>query len=197
MLFYLVRHGAKAVRPEILSGRAPGVHLSAQGQAQALWVTAQLAHAGIARIIASPRERAKETAEPLADRLRLRIEESPAIDEMDVGAWTGLDTAGLVSVREFDRFNRFRSLTRVPGGETMLEVQARFVGAMLRWRDESPGPPIALFTHAEPIRAALVYFSGGSLDYWWRWEVGLGSITTIELGPEGCRLLQVNCHESS
>jgi broad specificity phosphatase PhoE len=196
MLFYLVRHGAKSVRPEILSGRTPGVHLSTEGRAQAQWVAARLAHAGITRIIASPRERAKETAEPLAGRLQVRIEESPSIDEMDLGAWTGLDPAALAGAREFDRFNRFRSLTRVPDGETMLEVQARFVGAMLHWRDEPPAGPVALFTHAEPIRAALLYFSGGSLDHWWRWEVGLGSITTLELGSDGCRLLQVNCHES-
>jgi probable phosphoglycerate mutase len=195
MRFHLVRHGEKAVPTEILSGRQPGVHLSARGRAQAEWVAAQLNHAGVDRVVSSPRERARETAEPLARHLGLPIEESSAVDEMEIGAWTGKDPAELAGDPEFARFNRVRSLTRVPGGETMLEVQARFVGALLRWREE-PRSVVALFSHAEPIRAALLYFSGASLDHWWRWEIALGSITTLELTAESCRVLQVNWHDA-
>ena len=192
MIFHLIRHGAKDAPADVLCGRMPGVRLSPLGRAQASWVAEQLVEAGITRIISSPRERAAETAAPLSERLGLAVETSAAIDEMAMGQWTGCSVARLAEAPEFRRFNRHRSLARIPEGETMMEVQARITSALVRWRDEPGAGAAAIFSHAEPIRAALIHFSGGTPDDWWRWEVEPGSITTLELGTDAARIVRLN-----
>ena len=53
-----------------------------------LLLARQLEHAGLRHIFCSPLERARETAEPLAQRLGLPVLLSEALNEMDFGEWT-------------------------------------------------------------------------------------------------------------
>lgn len=190
--FYLIRHGEKACDPDLLTGRATGVALSEEGRRQAARLATRLAPAGLRCVLSSPLERAQETAEPIAQATGLPVEISAALDEMNFGEWTGRRCAELEGDRTWERFNRFRSGTRIPGGETMVEVQARFVGEMLRWRDAVGVGAVAMVSHGDPIRAALIYFAGGMLDAWERFEISPASITTIVLGKDGVRIAGVN-----
>jgi probable phosphoglycerate mutase len=142
----------------------------------------------VTRILSSPLRRACETAAPLASKLAMEIEISEALNEMDFGEWTGQAIPKLARSSGFQRFNDHRSLARAPGGESMIEVQARVVAAMLRWRDEMPGGVAALFSHGEPIRAALLYFTGLPIDAWARHEVALASVATVEMNADEVRV---------
>lgn len=119
------------------------------------------------------------------------MEISPAFDEMDFGRWTGRRCAELEGDATWQRFNRFRSGKRIPGGETMLEVQARFVGELLRLRDAMSGGAVAVVSHGDPIRAAVAYFAGVSMDAWRRFEIAPASVTTLDLGVDGVRIAGV------
>lgn len=189
--FHLVRHAEKT-GGDVLAGRTPGVHLTAHGREQAQRLAVFLASGRIDRIFTSPLERAIETAAPLGEAKRLTPAANVALDEMNLGEWTGKKPSELAHDRTFARFNQFRSGTAAPGGETMLDVQARVVGAMLRWRDEHPADTLVLVTHAEPIRAALLYFAGAALDHWARFSIDVGAVCTVLLDRDTAIVTRVN-----
>ena len=69
-----MRHGEVHNPDKILYGRLPDYHLSERGRAQAQAVADWLAARDIVYVVASPLERAQETAEPIATRLGLPID---------------------------------------------------------------------------------------------------------------------------
>ena len=71
---HVMRHG-EVYNPEgILYGRLPGYRLSEKGQAQAQAVADVLADHDIVLVVASPLQRAQETAAPIAARHHLSVE---------------------------------------------------------------------------------------------------------------------------
>jgi probable phosphoglycerate mutase len=192
--FYLIRHGSTDLAGHTLAGRAAGVHLNAHGRAQAERLAERLAATPIQAVYSSPLERARETAHPLAARLRLTVTIDAAINELDFGDWTGRRIADLDSSAApgWKPFNTFRSGTRAPGGEHMAEAQRRMVGALEQLRARHPGQHVALVGHADPIRATLAYFLGAPLDLMLRIEISPASISVIELADWGPRVLCVN-----
>ena len=75
--FHLIRHGAHDLLGRVLTGRMPGVALNEAGRAQAAGLAAALAGGGIAAVVSSPLQRARETAAPIAARLGLPDGASP------------------------------------------------------------------------------------------------------------------------
>src|SRR5699024_723075 len=65
---HLLRHGEVYNPDGILYGRLPGFGLSEQGQQQAKSVADTLATHDLAHVVASPLQRAQETARPVAER---------------------------------------------------------------------------------------------------------------------------------
>jgi len=74
----------------------------------------------------------------------------------------------------------------------MLDVQARLVTFLRALTDAHPGQTVALFTHADPIRAVLCFFLGVPLDLQHRLEISPGSVTAVEVGADSARVLYVN-----
>jgi len=126
-IFYLIRHAHCAAIGHTIAGLEEGIHLSPQGRLQAMRLAKQLSLKPIGTVCCSPLERAYETAEPIADLLGLRIEISQAWEEIHYGDWTGRAIHELKMDPDWLRFNEFRSGTRIPSGELIIEVQARMV----------------------------------------------------------------------
>ena len=70
---HLLRHGEVHNPNHVLYGRLPGYHLSVNGQAMAAAAADYFDGRSVAAVFASPLERAQETAQPVADRLGLKI----------------------------------------------------------------------------------------------------------------------------
>lgn len=190
--FHMVRHGLADVPRGVLAGRQPGVHLHPTGREQALHAASQLARGAVDAIYTSPLERTRETAQIIAERLMLEPQIEPALLEVAFGDWTGKAYAEFDPAGPWPRFNTFRSGTRAPGGELMLETQLRVVQWLLRQRDRAPGETIVLVSHGDVIRAALVYFLGMPIDLMLRIEVSPGSITTLQIDPDEARVTTIN-----
>lgn len=146
------------------------------------------------QIHASPRQRAIETAQAIetARHGELRVEIAEALDEVDFGAWLGCDFADLAGDMQWRCWNERRSLARAPGGESMLDVQARIIGHIERVSAAAPEGAVALVSHAEIIRAALLYCLGLSLDAWPLLEISPASISRLSLTALGAKILSVN-----
>ena len=180
----LVRHCVHDLLDRILVGRAPNVSLSAAGTRQAQCLAATLARRGVTDVKSSPQLRTRQTAEPVSALLGKPAEVMPEFDEVDFGAWTGCAFDALQNDRHWRRWNSDREACRPPGGETMRDVQSRVLAGLSRLATAPPGECIAVITHAEPVRAAVLHYLGFPLGEFARVEIGPGSCTTLHLGRD-------------
>lgn len=189
----LVRHGMTPTTGRVLPGRAPDLHLSDAGRAQAEQVARRLAGVRLAGLYSSPLERALETAAPTAAASGLPVQPEPGLLEADFGEWTGASLATLARRKEWRVVQAAPSTFRFPGGESFAELQARLVGTLERLRLAHAGGIVACFSHADPIKAALVFAMGAHLDSFQRIDVATGSVSAIRWPPDAAPVvLSVN-----
>jgi broad specificity phosphatase PhoE len=146
----------------------------------------------IRAVYTSPLERAIETAEPIARRHGLELQQLQEIGEIHIGEWQGLTMQELDRRDDWRRFNTFRSGTRAPGGELMLETQTRMVRQLDLLRAKHPDETVALVSHGDPLRSALAYFLGIPLDLVLRVEVSPASLSIVQIHDWGARVLCLN-----
>jgi len=191
--FLLIRHGENDwIGRGVIAGRTPGVHLNAAGRQQAGHLAEALAKMKIDKLFSSPIDRARDTAEPVAARLGLAIEILPPIQEVNFGDWTGKSISELDKLEGWKKWNTMRSIGQIPNGENMMQVQSRFVGEIERLRHLYPNETLALFSHGDPIRAAVTYYLGMPLDLLLRIEVGYASITEVTIDDWHIRFETIN-----
>jgi broad specificity phosphatase PhoE len=188
----LIRHAHNDAVGRYLAGTEAGLHLNEAGKRQAEELAARLRDVPLTAVASSPLERAQETAEPIARDHDLVVHIIPDLIEFEVGEWTGALFAKLDADMEWQRFNASRSLTRPPGGELMVEVQLRVMNALLHLHAQYPTGTIAAISHADVIRAAVMYVLGIPIDFVERLEISTGGISVIEIDQDSVRVVQVN-----
>lgn len=194
----LVRHGTTPTTGKVLPGRAPGLHLSEQGQAQAAAVAERIAvlttkeHRGPVAVYASPLERTSETARPIARALGLRVRSDRGLLECDFGDWTGKKLADLAKKPEWTTVQRNPSGFRFPSGESFLEMQVRMTSALARLVALHPGQTVIAVSHADPIKAVVAQAAGTPLDLFQRLTVAPCSVSAIAYTGGGPVVLTVN-----
>ena len=92
----------------------------------------------------------------------------------------------------FQRFNSFRSSTRIPGGELMAEAQLRMVHALEELRLRHGNTLVAVVGHSDLIKATVAYYAGIHLDLFHRLEISPASVSIVEVSEETARILLVN-----
>jgi probable phosphomutase (TIGR03848 family) len=190
--FLLIRHALTDSVGKRLSGRTPGVPLNTEGQGQAKQLAARLAQVRLDAIYSSPLERAVQTAAPLAAQHNLETTINNDFLELDFGDWTNCTFLELQDQPQFQRFNSFRSHTRIPGGELMLEAQARAVAGLGKLCAQHPGQTVAVVSHADLLKAAVAYYAGIHLDMFQRLEISPASVSVLEIFEETARILSLN-----
>ena len=190
--FLLIRHAACGLKSEMIAGWMSGVHLDPTGEQQAEELAVRLAPARLAAIYSSPLERAQETAEPIARLANLEITLRERLGEVRCGDWTGAKFSELDHLKEWQQFESFRSSVRIPNGETMVEVQARITAEMLEIKQQHEGSTVAIVSHGDVIRCALAHFAGVPIDLSLRLQIDAASISVIELGEWGPRIVKLN-----
>ncbi|MDA8313486.1 MAG: histidine phosphatase family protein [Actinomycetota bacterium] len=190
----LVRHGTTPTTGRLLPGRAPGLHLSATGRAQAERVAAAIAELDPqpAAVYASPLERARETAAPIARALGVRVRTERGLLELDIGDWTGMSLKRAARRREWGSVQRWPAGFSFPGGESFTALVARATDAVGRLVSAHPGETIVAVSHADPIRALVATAAGAPLDLFQRLVVSTCSVSAVRYTPEGPRVLCVN-----
>jgi broad specificity phosphatase PhoE len=143
-------------------------------------------------VYASPLDRTRETAAPIAAGLGLDVVIDDGLIELDVGEWTGLELKAASKRKEWATIQRYPSGFTFPGGESFVTMQARIVDALARLRAAHPGETVVAVSHADPIRAAVAHALGTHLDLFQRVVVSPCSITTIAYGSESPTVLTVN-----
>jgi len=177
----LVRHGATATTGTVLPGRAPGLHLSEIGHAQAGELAERLKEMPRkpSVIYVSPLERARETALPIAKALRLRPLVERGLLECDFGTWTGKKLATLSRRVEWRAVQNAPSTFRFPEGESFSEMQQRMWSTLARLATRHRNKTIVVVSHADPIKAAVTYAQGVPLDLFQRTVISTCSLSAV------------------
>ena len=147
----LVRHGQSTWNAE---GRWQGwadPPLSELGEQQAADALEHLRHAGITRVVASDLQRARRTAEIIAEGLGVGpVEVDPDLRERDVGVFSGRTTEE--NHRDHPEAFEGTRILHAPGGESADQVLARVIPALLRIAHRHPDETVLVATHGGVIR---------------------------------------------
>jgi len=175
MRLVLIRHG----RPdEGVVERPNDPPLRADGWQQARAVASLLSGQGITRIVASPLNRARQTAEPLADQLGLPIDTIDGWAEADrhLERYRSTETLRALGDGQWERF--LQDPVRYLGGDPQA-FRATVLGALQTVIDSSNADAhVAVFTHGLPINVVLSHALG--LERIVHFRPDYGSITRLK-----------------
>jgi len=192
-LIIMVRHGKTPSTGKLLPGRAKGLHLSDTGKQEALVVAERLSKIKkVAAIYASPLERARETAAPIAKALKQKVIINKGLLECDFGDWTGEELAKLMKLPEWSNVQRAPSTFRFPKGESFTEMQTRMVSTLDDLRKKHSGGVVICVSHADPIKAAVAHAMGTHIDLFQRIVISTCSVTAVSYSSFGPVVLTVN-----
>ena len=189
----MVRHGKTPSTGKLLPGRAKGLHLSDTGKQEALVVAERLSKIKkVAAIYASPLERARETAAPIAKALKQKVIINKGLLECDFGDWTGEELTKLMKLPAWSNVQRAPSTFRFPKGESFTEMQTRMVSTLDDLRKKHSGGVVICVSHADPIKAAVAHAMGTHIDLFQRIVISTCSVTAVSYSSFGPVVLTVN-----
>jgi broad specificity phosphatase PhoE len=188
---HLVRHGEVDNPTKVLYGRLPGFRLSDEGVRMAKRAAEWLTGRDIVAVVASPLERAQQTAAPIGEALGLPvgiehrvIESSNAFEGTIVDVGPGL-------LRHPRSWALVRNPFRPSWGEPYVEVAARVLDAVDDVRAAAAGREAVIVSHQLPIWVTRRRVEGRHL---WhrpdRRQCALGSITTLVYDGDVCTAVE-------
>jgi probable phosphoglycerate mutase len=172
----LARHGRTAANvARILDSRPPGAPLDELGVAQAQRLAARLADRPLRSVHASRAVRAQQTAAPVAVAHDLAVEVVDGVQEVFVGDLEGRsDAAALAAFEEvYAAWWRGDLDARLPGGESALDLRARFLPAVERVVDGVAAGDVLLVSHGAALRLAAAALLGEAAETFYVPNTGL------------------------
>ena len=179
-IVHLVRHGEVENPRQVLYGRLPGYHLSADGRMMAKAAAGFLAGRDVTVLLTSPLERAQETAEPIAEEFAL----PPVIDERLIEPWNHFEGmtfgVGDGSLRQPRHWPHLVNPLRPSWGEPYRSVADRMLAACLDAARAASGHEAVCVSHQLPIWMARRAAEGRRLwHHPGRRQCALGSVTSL------------------
>jgi broad specificity phosphatase PhoE len=202
---HLLRHGEVHNPDGILYGRLDGYHLSERGQEMARRVAAHLAgepgpdgtsrpRADLAVVVASPLQRAQETATPAAESFGLELGTDERLLEAE-NHFEGLRFGvGDGSLRHPGHWRFLWNPFRPSWGEPYVGQVARMRAAVADARDKAAGREALLVSHQLPVWLTRLSYEGRRL---WhdprKRQCALASLTSLRF--EDDRLVGIHYSE--
>ncbi len=179
-LVHLLRHGEVHNPDRILYGRLPGFRLSDTGRHQAEVVAKYLAEADLAAVLASPLQRAQETAEPTASAHGLPVVTDDGLIEAGNRFEGKRAAVGDGALRDPRNWPLLRDPFTPSWGEPYLLIARRMLGAVYRARALAEGHEALCVSHQLPIWTVRRFVEAKRLWHDPRHrQCGLASLTTL------------------
>lgn len=189
----LIRHATNDfVKEGRLAGWTPGVHINAQGQREAEALARRLARVPLEAIYSSPLERAVDTAEIIAACHKLPVQVCYGLGEGRAGEWTGK------LIKEVEGTDTWKALqshpvgVKLPGGESIDEVQARMVAEAEDIVRAHPDGIVVLVSHADPLKSLIAHYLNWDLNEYQRVALQPASASILIAGEKTARLILLN-----
>lgn len=148
---HLVRHGEVFNPEKLLYGRLPGYRLSSLGEQMAERIGDVMSKRDVTYVVASPLERAQQTAAPLANRLQQPIHTDDDLIEADNVFEGKRVSVGDGVLRQPSAWRHLYNPFRPSWGEPYVEVAARMRLAVIKARQAARGHEAVLVSHQLPI----------------------------------------------
>ena len=184
-IVHLLRHGEVHNPEGVLYGRLPGYRLSERGRRQAELVAETLSSHALTYVVASPLERAQETAAPAAAAHGLDVATDERLNEAD-NLFEGLKVSvGDGALRRPEHWPKLRNPARPSWGEPYLQIARRMLGAVYAARARAEGREALCVSHQLPIWTLRRFLEGKRL---WhdprRRQCSLASLTSLVFDDE-------------
>lgn len=193
---YLVRHGAVDMPvPRRFLGQTD-VRLNDVGRHQARTLAQGLAPVRFARVVASPLQRAVETAVLISGRQSGQIEVVAAFKEIHLGEWEGLSVAeiGQRFPGEYEQRGQALADFRPRGGESFTDLADRCWPAFLDLIRGQPRGPLLIVAHAGVNRVLLSRLLGRPLQQVLAIPQEHCGVNIMTKTPQGLRVVGINLH---
>lgn len=160
-----MRHGEVHNPEKVLYGRLPGYNLSDRGRLQAQSAAEWLAPKDITYVVASPLERAQQTAAPIAAVHGLEI----ATDNDLIESWNDFEgkrvAPGDGALRDPRNWPRLRNPRKPSWGEHYDDIAPRMIAALHRAREKASGHEAVCVSHQLPVETLRRAMTGRKLPH--------------------------------
>ena len=201
MKLFLVRHGETDWNKLGRFQGQNGVALNQRGLAQAKdTARAAIAWQPIA-LYSSPLCRTMQVAQEISRLVGVAVIPELRLQELDLGELDGVTGEEMQSgwPQVYDTWRNEPAIVVLPGGESLAQLQERAWQALTDLEQAHRGDDIVVvISHNFTIRAICSKLLGMPLANFHRTYLSLGSVSVIESGQQGWRLLSYNstCHLS-
>lgn len=177
---HLVRHGEVYNPDGVLYGRLPGFSLSDKGKRQAQAVADALALSDVVAVIASPLQRAQETAAPIAGHHDVPVETDRDLIESENFFEGRRVSPGDGAWRDPRVWWQLRNPFTPSWGEPYVQIAARMATVIDRARVRATGREAVCVSHQLPVWTARLHLTGKRL---WhdprRRQCAVASVTSL------------------
>ena len=186
-MLILLRHGQTTANAQALLQGHMNLPLDPEGERQAQRSGEYLRAAfPDALVISSPLTRAHQTA--LAVSSNVLIDER--FIELDYGQWDGIALTDVDAQSWADW--RADPGFRPPGGETLVELDARVRPALDEIAERAQHGHVIVVSHVSPIKSGVTWALGVGPEVSWRCQLDRASICRIAISPRGPSLVALN-----
>jgi broad specificity phosphatase PhoE len=181
-----IRHGQTTWNVEHrLPGQLPGILLTDTGKQQVERLADALTVLPISAVISSPLERARETAEIIAQPRQIAIQFDADLMDINVGHWAGQNHDELNKNDETWKAFVKNPTVAPPDVETFPQVQARALATIERWRaQEAIGAFPAFVAHADVIKLLVAHYTGLEAGQAGKLLIDNASVSIVEVEDE-------------
>jgi ribonuclease H / adenosylcobalamin/alpha-ribazole phosphatase len=186
----LLRHGQTALSAERRFAGRDDIPLTGEGERQAAAVARRLARSGIDVIASSPLQRARRTAEAVAEATGAAMEVDNDLAEADFGSWDGLTfaEAGQRWPQELAAWMAGPE-AEPPGGESFAAVARRVLAALDRLLDQHRHKTLVIVSHVTPIKTVLCRALLAPPEAMFRINLSVASLSRIDCFDGGAAVV--------
>ena len=187
----LLRHGQTAMSAERRFAGRGDIPLTKEGARQAARAARSLARAKVDIIVTSPLQRARRTAEAVAEATGAALVVDDGLVEADFGSWEGLTfaEAGRQWPDELAAWLASPDATP-PGGESFAMVALRVLDALDRLLDAYRHQSAVVVSHVTPIKTLVCRALLAPPEAMFRMNLDVASVSRIDCFDNGTALLR-------
>lgn len=191
---FLVRHGETVWNAEDRCQGFSDIELNERGRQQAEALARVFASEPLAAVYSSTLGRSLETARLIAQPHHLKVEADERLKELNQGQFEGLTFQEIRANHSafIRQWREHPAHLRMPGGETLAELQARAWSFMEEVRQRHQGGAILAVSHNLTILTILCKLLGMDLESFRRLRQDVGASTAIDFTPLGPVLVRMN-----
>ncbi len=180
----LVRHGETMANRGMRYVGSRDDALTEHGRVQAEQLAEALSALPVAAVYSSPRQRAYQTALPIAARHQIEVQILDDLRESDFGSWEGLSRAEVMerSTQDAEHLLAWESDTALapPEGESLDAMYRRVSAAIARLSEAHPGQTLVLVSHVGPTKAVLCAALGAPISMAFRIFLDPATISVVD-----------------